>query len=68
MRRKILGIAALPLIAGTTFAVVPAAHAAPITCPDSQTAVKVGSTWTCQNSAGNNDNSENPRNPNKNKL
>jgi hypothetical protein len=40
------------------------AHAAPINCPPSQTAVKDadGSGWTCVNKAGNGDQSEDPKN------
>jgi hypothetical protein len=61
-------MAALPFIVGATLVVAPAANADPFTCPGNQTSQKVDGQWTCVNSAGNTNNSEDPRNPNKNKL
>ena len=68
MRRTITAICALPLFVGGALLVAPPANADPITCPGNQTSERVDGQWTCVNPAGNTSNSENPRNPNKNKL
>jgi hypothetical protein len=65
MRRRILGLLALPLAAGLSLWAIPAANAAPINCPGGQTATKVSpGEWECVNRGGNTSNAEDPKNPN----
>lgn len=64
MKRLVTGTAALALGAGLGLISVPAADAAPISCPAGQTATKTASGWDCVNNGGNTSNAEDPKNPN----
>ncbi len=64
MRRTVTGLLALPMAVGLSVIAVPTANAAPITCPDDQTATKVSGGWDCVNNGGNTSNAEDPKNPN----
>lgn len=63
--RKFLSSAAVSALLFAGFTVIaPAATAAPINCPGSQTAEKVDGGWQCVNKADNETGAENPKNPN----
>ena len=63
--RKFLSSAAVSALLFTVLTVAaPAATAAPIECPGSQTATKVDDGWACVNKPGNESGPENPKNPN----
>ncbi|MGH8869743.1 MAG: hypothetical protein ACRDYU_17340 [Actinomycetes bacterium] len=65
MGRRIRGILVVAaLVAGGLFATAVPSSAAPITCPDGQTATKLASGWDCVNNGGNTSNAEDPKNPN----
>ena len=65
MGKRIVG-AIVAAAAAVSFGVVTssAADAAPIDCPNGQTATKVDSGWDCINNGGNRSNAEDPKNPN----
>lgn len=64
MRRTITGLVTAAFALSLTILSAPAANAAPIDCPDGQTATKTSSGWDCVNKAGNDNQSEDPKNPN----
>jgi hypothetical protein len=68
MLRRILALATA-LIAAFAMSVIGSGSvsAAPIDCPNGQTATKTASGWDCVNKGGNTSNAEDPKNPNKGK-
>lgn len=65
MRKRIAAFV-VGILAVLTFGVVSTstASAAPIDCPNGQTATKVAGGWDCVNRGGNTSNAEDPKNPN----
>jgi hypothetical protein len=55
------------LLAGSAAVGAATASADPIDCPAGQTSVKVADGWTCENRAGHDNMSEDPKNPNADK-
>ncbi len=64
MRRTIIGLLTLPMAVSLSVLTVPTANAAPIDCPNGQTATKLSGGWDCVNNGGNTSNAEDPKNPN----
>lgn len=65
MRREIAAVVTVPfLLGGLTILGTGTANAAPIDCPNGQTATKTTSGWDCVNNGGNTSNAEDPKNPN----
>jgi hypothetical protein len=66
MRKLISSTAAAGLLFTALAFTAPAANAAPITCPNGQSAQKINGDWVCVNNPGKGDpNTEDPRNPNR---
>lgn len=60
VRRTVLAAA----VVGATLLPLGISSAAPIDCPNGQTATKTSSGWDCVNNGGNTSNAEDPKNPN----
>jgi hypothetical protein len=63
-RRIITFVIATGALIAALFMTATPASAAPIDCPNGQTATKVSGGWDCVNKGGNSSNAEDPKNPN----
>jgi hypothetical protein len=65
MKRIIMMLALSAFLVAALSVSALSAFAAPINCPSSQTAEKVGGEWRCVNPSGNTSGADKPKNPNR---